>query len=72
MFCANELSMSKDVFIFCYSENCHQHTDFQMSRLFAVTIFDAPGDLDQRLEAAHRFDFVSTIIDFEKRNSEKP
>ena len=33
-----------------------------MSRLFVVTILDAPGELDQRLEAAHRFAFVATTI----------
>ena len=68
---------------YCNSENCHQHTDFQMSRLFAVTVIDkAPGELDQRLEAAHRFNFVPRFfcndlfsektIDFEKQNSGKP
>ena len=38
----------------------HLATDFQMSRLIAVTILDAPGELDQRLEAAHRFPYVAT------------
>ena len=34
-----------------------------MSRLFVVTILDpAPGELNQRLEAAHRFAFVATTI----------
>ena len=33
-----------------------------MSRLFAVTILDSPGEPDQRLEAAHRLGEPSNLI----------
>ena len=45
--------------------------DFQMSRLFAATILDQPGELDKRLEAAHRFPFVAITVDCQNLNCEK-
>ena len=42
------------------SPSPNRQLDLQMSRLFAATILDSPGELDKRLEAAHRFHFAAT------------